>query len=737
MDVIDSFKPEVLKRFYADWYRPDLLGVIAVGDFDTAAVEALIKKHFAPLVAPAAPRIRPIYDVPEQPGTRFAIIADKEATQTTVEINNLLPARIQGSIGEYREEMVDRLFEGMLSARLDEMAQKPDAPFLDTVVGRGLFLARTREQATLGALVKDDGVERGMDALLTEAERAARFGFTQTELDRVKQGLLRGYERIVAEQDARESSDRAAEYIRNLLQQEPLPTVADEYELHKRFLPQITLAEVNTEAKAWFQDKNRVVVVNAPERVGATLPTEAKLLAVIKAEAGKTLKPYVDSASGAALLSTVPAAGSVTKTTTKDTVGITEWELSNGVTVVLKPTTYHADEILMRATSPGGTSLAADKDYIPASTASGVVSAGGIGALSATDLQKVLTGKVAAVRPFFGEIETGVTGSSAPKDLETMFQLTYLTFTQPRADQTAFAVQLAQARSMLANQAADPDYAFAETLTDTLTLNHPRRRLPTTSDLSQWDLNRSLAFYKERFADASNFTFVFVGSFEVATIKPLVERYLGSLPSTRRHESWKDVGAKTATGVIEKRVEKGIEPKSQAAIIFTGPFVYDQAHRVLLRAMTQALEARLLDSLRQELGGVYSPSVSPRFDRAPRPEYSVAIEFGCDPQRADSLIRRTFQEIEGLKASGPSPGLMRDIREGFLREFETNSHENRYLLSQIIGAYQAGEDVAKVWALPDVYRALDAAEVQRAAQTYLNTNNYVKVTLFPEKKDKN
>ena len=737
MEIVQHFQPEVLKRFYADWYRPDLLGVIAVGDFDPATVEALIKKHFGPLTGPAAPRPRPTYDVPDQPGTRFAITTDKEATQTTVEIENLLPARAQGTIGEYREEMVDQLFEGMLTARLDELTQKPDAPFLETTVNRGIFLARTREEAVLGALVKDGGIERGMDALLAEAERAARFGFTQTEFDRLKTNMLRGYERIVAEQDSRESSSRAEEYIRNFLQQEPLPTVADEYELHKRFLPQITLAEVNTRARDWFQDRNRIVVVNAPERPGIALPNEARLSGVIKAEAAKSLSAYVDSAGGGVLLSALPAPGSVARTTTKDAVGITEWELSNGVTVVLKPTTNHADEILMRATSPGGLSLASARDYIPARVAGQVIPAGGLGLLSATDLQKALTGKVAGVRPFFGDTETGLAGSTTPKDVETMLQLTYLTFTQPRADSTAFAVQLAQAKSVLANQTADPEYAFSEALTNTLGQNHPRRRLPTLPDLNQWNLARSLAFYQDRFADASNFTFVFVGSFDVGTMRPLVERYLGSLPSLRRHETWMDVGARTATGVIDKRVDKGLDPKSQAAIVFTGPFVDDQAHRVVLRAVAETLEAQLLDSLRQQLGGVYSPGVSTRVERAPRPEYDLTIEFSCDPLRTDELLRRVFQEIDGLKRTGPTPGLMQDMREGFLREFETNSHENGYLISQIVEAFQSGEDVTSIWALPDVYRSLDAATVQKAAQQYLNVGNRVLVTLFPEKKGKN
>jgi zinc protease len=733
MDVIQHFQPDALKRFYADWYRPDLIGVVAVGDFDTAAVEALIRKHFGPLTGPVSPRPRPTYDVPEQPGTRYAVTTDKEATQTTIEIENLLPARVQGTIGEYREEMIDRLFEGMLSARLDELAHKPDAPFLQTSVGRGLFLARTREQTALAALVKDDGIERGLSALVTEAARAAQFGFTQTELDRLRTSLLRAYEQIVVAQDNRESSDRAEEYIRNFVQGEPLPTVADEYELHKRFLPQVTLADINSRAREWFQDRNRVVLVNAPERPGMAIPDEARLAKVLQAETGSGLKAYTDTAGDAKLLTAVPTPGSIARTTVKDAVGITEWELSNGVKVVLKPTTNSADEIVMRATSPGGTSLASAENYIAASSAAQVVGAGGLGSLSATDLQKVMTGKLTAVRPFIGDTETGVVGGSTVKDLETMFQLVYMTFTQPRADATAFAVQLAQARSILANQAVDPEYAFAETLTNVLGQNHPRRRLPTVADLDQWNLERSTAFYKARFADAGNFTFVFVGSFDVNAMRPLVERYLGSLPSLRQHDTWKDVGAPTATGVIEKRVDKGLAPKSHAAIVFSGPFVYDQAHRVLLRAVAQALGARVINSLRQQLGGAYSPSVAPRFDRAPRPEYSITVEFGCDPQRTDELVRRVFQEIDALKMQGPSDGLMSDIREGFQREFETNIRENRYLLSEISGAYESGEDAAKIWDLPALYRALDAATIRQAARTYLNLDNYVKVTLFPEK----
>ncbi|MEP7270463.1 MAG: insulinase family protein, partial [Acidobacteriota bacterium] len=652
-EIILGGKAERLKKFYADWYRTDLMAVVAVGDFDKAAVEKLIAAHFASIPAATNPRPRPAYDIPDHPGTTYAIASDKEMTMTSIEVTNLLPLREQGSIGVYRQKTVDRLFSGMLSARFTELAQKPDAPFIFAGAGRGNFLGRSKDAASLSAMVKEDGVERGLDALLGEAERVTRFGFTATELDRQKQNVLRNYERLASERESRVSSSRADEYIRNFLQNETLPSADDEYALHQRFVPQITLEEVNKIAREWFPDRSRVVVVTAPEKSGLMMPDEAKLAAVIKAASAKELKPFVDSVNAAALLESIPAPATITRTASRESAGITEWELSNGIKVVLKPTTFKADEILFRATSPGGTSLASDKDYIPANTATQVITAGGLGKFNAIDLRKLMTGKVASANPFIGELEEGMSGGSSRKDLETMFQLIYLRFIQPRADSTAFTVQATQAKSIFANQAAVPEFAFFNALNSAIYQNHPRRLLTTTATVDEWNLDKSMAFYKDRFADASDFTFVFVGSFDLATMKPLVERYLATLPSIRRREMWKDVGARSARGVIEKRVEKGVEPKSLNAIVFTGPFEYDQAHRVAIRAMSDILQTSLLAAIREELGGTYSISASAGYDRLPIPEYSITIEFGCAPERADDLIKRVFQEIELLKTKGP------------------------------------------------------------------------------------
>ncbi|HEX5069409.1 MAG TPA: insulinase family protein [Vicinamibacterales bacterium] len=733
-EILQTFKPAQLTRFYKDWYRPDLMAVVAVGDFDRPAVEALVKNHFSGLPAATSPRTRPVYDVPDRPGTIFTAITDKETTGTMIEIDNLMPSREQGSVEVYRQKTVDRLFSSLLNARLSEMAQQPDAPFIMAFVGRGRFIAPTKDQASLEAMVKDDGIEKGLDALVAEAERVAKFGFTQTELDRQKAAILRNYQNLATEKANRVSSSRADEYIRNFLEGETLPTADDEYALHQKFIPAVTLADINKIAREWFTDKNRMVVITAPDKPGVVIPDQAKVDAVIKAAAARTLAPYVDAVAHAALMTTPPAPGAVVKTATREAIGVTEWELANGLKVVLKPTTFKEDEIILRGTSPGGTSLASDADYIPASTAGSVVAAGGVGSFSAVELRKFLTGKVASAGASVGELEESISGGSSRADLETMFQLVYLRFTAPRADQAAVTAQQQQLKAILANQTADPDYAFGAALTEALYQNHPRRQLTAPATIDQWNLDKSMAFYKDRFADASDFTFFIVGSFDLAAIKPLVERYLGSLPSIHRKETWKDIGVRMPSTTIKKTVEKGIEPKSEVEIVLNGPFEYTQAQRTAIRSMTEILSTRLLTTIREELGGTYGISASQSYSKIPRPEYSISIDFGCDPKRTDDLITRVFQEIDKFKASGPTDKELNDEKEALLKEFDANIKQNSYLIGQLKLKYQYGEEPETLWSVPDFYRRLDAATVQQAAKTYLNTGTFVQVVLMPEKK---
>jgi len=731
-EIIRSFPYERLKKFYTDWYRPDLMAVIAVGDFDPATIESMIRSHFGSIPAAVNPRPRINYDVPDHPGTRYVIATDPEATQTMVNVSSIMAARDQTTIGAYRQQTVERVFGGLLSSRFAEMAQKPEAPFLDADTSRGLFV-NTAEATTLSALVPDGGVERGLAALFTEADRVARFGFTQTELDRFRLNYQQAFAQLAASNDEHTSESLADEYIRNFMQQEPIPGIAYENGLVQRFLPEITLTDINALARDWVPDRNRVVVVSAPKKAGVPVPDEAKLAAVIKSAGGANLTAYVDAVSSRPLLENVPKAGSVTKTTTK-APGVTEWTLSNGVRVVLEPTTFKQDEILFRAFSPGGTSLASDQDYVAAETADRIVSEGGLGSLSEIDLNKKLAGKTAVVRPDIEEMYEGLNGRTLRRDLETMFQLIYLTFTQPRADPEAFRAATGQLTAALANREALPDAAFEDALNAAVTQNHLRARPMSADMVAQTNLEKSLSFYKDRFADASDFTFVFVGSFDLPAIKPLVEQYLASLPALHRKEAGKDVGIRPPSGVVEKVVTKGTTPKSEVGVVYSGTFQNTQKNRIIVRAMANTLAGNLQRVLREDMGGTYGVSVVPEFTEKPAEEYRINITFACDPERTQDLVKALFSVVDDFKANGPSAGQAADAQSALRRDLETDMRQNGYVLSQLSYAYQYEEPIPEPATLRQIYDQLSAPLLRDAARTYLDPNRYVKVLLFPQSK---
>ncbi len=732
-DIIRNVSYARLRQFYADWYRPDLMAIIVVGDINKPAIEAQIRSRFGSIPAPTSPRPRPSYTVPEQPGTAYSVITDPESTRTIVSVTNTRTAREQRTVGAYRRRMVEQLFAAMLSTRLDEIAQAPNAPFLQAQTARNLFV-RTIEVTSFDALVARGGVERALSALFTELARVSRFGFTAGELSRMKLNLQRGLERSVVEKDKSPSGPLADEFIRAFIEEEPIPGIVYEFGLNQRFLPEITLAEVNAVAKEWMPDRNRVVAISAPESDKGTLPNNVTMAGLIGTAAAEGLTAYVDTASNKPLLASLPAAGSVATTiAATDPLGITEWRLSNGARVILKPTTFKQDEILFRAVSAGGTSLASDADFIAADTADAVIGQGGLGSLGRLDLEKVLAGTTASVRANIGDTDEGLAGGAARKDLETMFQLIYLTFTAPRADPVAFRVLTDQLKVTLANRQAQPDELFNQALDAALSQNHPRTQPLTPASVERMDLDKSLAFYKERFADASDFTFFFVGSFDLATMKPLVERYLGSLPSRNSKEVAKDVGIRPPAGVVEKEVRSGIAPRSQVSIVFTGPFQNDEQHRVIATSMGDTLAGNLQRTLREDLGGTYGVSVVPAFSKRPRSEYRLTITFACDPARTESLIRTAFQVIEAYKRSGPSPGQVADARSALSRDLEANLASNGYLLNRILFKYEFGENVNEVFNMRPFYDQITVAALREAAVEYLNTNRYVEVTLVPEK----
>ncbi len=743
VESLETFEHEALRRFYRDWYRPDLMGVIAVGDFDGAEVEALLIEHFEGISAPENPRERIEYSVPDHDETLFTIATDEELTSTSVAVYHMLALDEQETIGGYRQQLVEGLYNGMLNLRLSEIARNPNPPFLGAGSSKG-SLVRSKGAYLLSASVPEDGIERGLEVVFTEAERVARFGFTASELERQKIDVLRGIERSYTDRANRRSASYAAEYSRAFLDDEPIPGIEYEFELYKRFIPEITLTEVNQIGSEWIRPQNRVVVVTGPEKEDLDMPSEEALLAVLAGVADMEITAYEETVIDQPLLAEIPE-GSTVVGTRDFAEDIVEWELGNGVRVALKPTDFREDQVLFQGFSPGGTSLASDEEWIPASSATALIQGGGLGPFNTTDLRRVLTGKVASARPFISSFEEGVTGSGSPQDLETMFQLIYMTFTAPRADPEYFEVFNTRNRAGLQNRDASPAVAFNDAINRIMTQDALRSRPVTVETLDHTDLDGSLAFYQDRFEDASDFTFIFVGNIDLDVMRPLVERYLGGLPSTNRVETWRDLGERPPRGVIEEIVRKGLEPQSQTRLFFTGSIDYgDRSQRLGIAVMTSVLQTRLREVLREELGGTYSVSVGSSFSWRPAGQYRLSISFGSDPERADELLAAVYEEIDRLKSSPPDEAEVNDVLEAQRRTWETNQESNswwlsvldgryRYLLDQSDGRYPSGDVLLET--LPTYGADLDALtppRIQELARRYFDQDNRVRVTLLPE-----
>jgi zinc protease len=591
---------------------------------------------------------------------------------------------------------------------------------------------RAKEVYVLGAIVKEGGVVPGLEALLLEAERVDRHGFVATELDRAQRDLLRQYEQAYAERDKTNSASYAGEYGRHVLENEPIPGIAKEYELVQAYLPTITLEEVNRLAAEWITDTNRVVMVSAPDKPDVPVPGESALAQVLARTATLAVEPYQDVVRDEPLIPNPPAGSSVVEETAIESVDVTTWRLGNGVRVLLKPTDFKDDEILMQAWSPGGTSLAPDSIYVPAMTAASAVSVSGVGEFSLIELQKALADKAVQVGPYVSPLYEGFSGRASPKDLETLLQLVYLYATAPRADPAGFEAYRGRMRAMLVNRDASPEVAFQDSLNLTLAQHHPRRPTYSVALLDRMDLARSVAFYRERFADASDLTFVFVGSFTLDGIRPLVERYLGGLPANGRRETWRDEGIVPPAGVVQKTVRKGLEAKSRTTIVYTGSFDDTRDERYALRSLSDVLDIRLRERLREDLGGTYDVGVSATSQRVPREEYSFTISFGSAPERAEELTRGVFDVIDSIATLGPTATDIEKVREIQRRERETSLRENGYWLGRIVTYDRNDTDLGEILTGERLIEGLGPSIVRDAAARYLRRDRYVQVRLMPE-----
>jgi zinc protease len=728
---LESFGYDAVERFYREWYRPDLMAIAAVGDFDADRIQDLVHDYFAEVPPVDRPRRRTVYPVPDHEETLFAVATDPEATQTQVGVLFKRDPEPNGTHGQYRRSLAEALYDAMFNQRLFELTQRADPPYLGAFAGTGSFV-RSKDVYSLAALVAEGEAGSGLAALLTEAERVARHGFTETELDRAKRELIRGLEQAYAEREKTNSAAYSAEYVRHFLSDEPIPGIAYELRLARAYVPGIQLAEVNALARQWITERNRVVTVGAPENAAVGTPSDSALAAVFAAVDAASIEPYEDTVINVPLVAQPPQPAAIVEEAAVGEIDLTIWRLANGVRVLLKPTTFKDDQILFRAWSPGGTSLAADTAYLPAVTAAAAVSMSGVGELSLVDLQKVLADKAVSASPYISSLYEGLSGSASPEDVEVLFQLIYLYATAPRADPEAFQSYRTRMQAFLENRSRSPEAAFQDTLQVTLTQYHPRALPMTAERMAQLDLDASMAFYRDRFADAGDFTFVFVGAFDVAALRPLVRRYLGALPSGGRVESWRDPGIDAPAGVLRRSVHRGLEPKSQSALVFTGTMDYTRENRYALASLGEVLRIRLRERLREDLAGTYGVSVGATSSRYPEEEYAVRIGFGSDPERVEELTAAVFAQIDSVVAFGPTPDELDKVREIQRRERETNLEENGYWLGQLVSYDQLGLDFREILTYERLIDGLDADVVRQAAVRHLRQDNYVLVTLYPE-----
>ena len=732
-EVLENAPYETLRRFYRDWYRPELMAVVAVGDFDKAVMEGLIREHFSKLTSKKPARERTKYTLPDHTQPLASVATDKELPNAMAQVYFKRDAKEQRTAGDYRTSILNQIYDGMFNNRLRERMQQPNPPFIFAGAGDFLWIGE-KQTYQLMAQVKENSILEGLDYLVTEAYRVKHHGFTASEFERQKKEQLRWIERLYKEREKTESRNYADEYIRHFLNKEPIPGIEVEFYLNTQFVPTVTLEEINELTEVRMGPGNRVAVVSVPEKEGVRVPTEADVIAVLNGASTKKTEPYVDKVSTKPLLAALPKAGKVVDERKNESLGITEWKLSNGAIVVLKPTDFKNDEILFSAYSNGGTSLSSDADYMSASMASQLVSMCGVDDFDAISLQKMLAGKVVSLNPTLSSLSEGFSGSASPQDLETLFQLAYLYATAPRTDTSAFGAFLARMRASLQNRSVSPEGTFYDTIGVTMAQYHFRARPMTPKILDEVNLDKAIAFYKDRFADASDFIFFLVGNFQLEKIKQLVEQYLASLPSLNRKDSWCDVGIFPPKGVINKEVYRGIEPKSSVMISFTGSFDWSKQSKYEFSSLLELVNIKLREVIREEKSGTYGIGAYGAPSFYPRKEYSISISWGCNPTRVDELVKTVMEQLDSLRIKKPDQVYVDKVKEIQRRNREVNLKENRFWLSNFRQYYANGENPEEMLEFNKLVDNLTAEAIQQSAKKYFNSTNYVKVVLYPEKK---
>jgi zinc protease len=731
-EVLKSFPAERLRQFYRDHYRPGRMAVIVVGDIDPAEIEKQIGQHFASLQPGGAPRT--VYPIPEHAETRYVSVSDVEAQGSSVSVTHKAPLQPLRTAGDYRQTLVRSLLHQMLNARFAEIARQPDAPFLRASSGDET-LGLTIEAASVSARVNDGGAEQGLQSLGQEIARVRQHGFGEAELDRAKRSAIASYERAYNERDTTESGGYASELLRHYLSDEAAPGIEVELDLVRRFLPTIGVEEIGALARDLFSERNRVVIAAAPQKAGIAAVTEPAMRDALTAGTSATVTAWRDEIGGRELISSKPAPGKVASRREIAEIGVTVLKLSNGVEVWLKPTDFRNDQIVFSSYARGGLSLVAPADYMSASLATSLVGIAGVGGFTPVDLGKLLAGRIASASAYVSSYSQGVTGSGTPKDLEVALQLAYLHFTAPNDNREAFELLKRRLEASLANQAQSPGAVYGERVRRVNTLDHYTARALRVEDLGKLDPDKMLSFYKDLFANAANFTFFFVGSFTVDQVTPLVEQYLGSLPSRGSPDSRKaDMRLEFPSSVVRETVTKGQEPRSQTVITFFADTGLDELETHRVQAATEVLEKRLRDILREQLGGTYSVGVN-YSNTSPQPGYGVtSVQFGSAPENVESLTAAVMAEIDRLRREGPTAEDVRAVKEAEKNDLQTAMRQNGYWLNSLQTLHVLGRDPTGILRRGERADSLTQENVHAALRKYFPSERHTEVTLMPEVK---
>ncbi len=733
-------KPEIIRRapaarlraFYDTWYRPDHMSIIVVGDVDAPQIEQSVRTLFGPLAAraPAAPE--PDRTVPLHSQLLVNVATDPELTRSNVQLVRKRSREAGQRIADYRRGLVQQLIEHMIGERFTELARRPDARFLGAGAGGG-SLSRTVDVFSFSASVEDGRIADGLSALAVEARRVREFGFGTGELDRAKAWISGFMERAFNERDKTESRAYAQEYVNFFLDEEPSPGIAYEYRLVQQLLPTVTPAEVSTFVRTLMGDDSRVLLATSPQKAGVPVPSEADLQATLAAADHVAVMPWNETTVTREFVETRSAPAAVSSRREVPEVGVTIVRFANGIEAWLKPTDFKNDQVLFDMEAPGGGSLAPCPDLPETTLSSSYVGLSGIGGLKALDLQKMLAGKLASASPYVGLSEHGISGSAPPAQLETALQLLYLDFTAPDDDPDAFALLTRQLAAAVANRGQSPQQIFADRLSQVNTSNHCTSTPLTPERVNALGRAKMTAFYRQRFANAADFTFFMVGAFTVDDALPLLARYVGSLPSTGRQTSRVvDLGIHFPDKHEVVRIDRGREPRAQTVISFFAdppPTPLDQEYVIVA---TTVLDIALRDALREELGQAYTVSVRLSQPLPQRDAGRIQVQFGAAPENVMPMTDRVVEKIKRLQKDAPSADLTNCAKESARRIYETSLRENGYWLRRMSTIHLLGGDLTDIVTRNQRIDSITPQILQEVFKKDFPFDRYTVVTLMPE-----